>query len=247
VNVTFDAHCRYMLVRSGAKAKIESTSSRLRDPTCSQLADTAIKNFGVSVPGDVQSEVERALASGVVKRVAAPQAQRSTAVDDAFAGLGDLLGDSGANTRYTPAPRPTPTRTGRDPLDDLDDLLESVPAHVKTYTPPPLTSHRPADDFGFSSGGGFSAPPSRPAQSGLDDIDLLLSDMGPSHHKHHGGGGSSGLDDIDSLLADIGGPKSSQRAPAAESIDDLLNSFGPPPTNNRNNNFSAIDDILNGF
>lgn len=65
-----------MLVRSGAEGKINSARSRLGDATVSQLAETALKNFAVAVSADIQSEVDRALSSGAVKRVAAPTAQR---------------------------------------------------------------------------------------------------------------------------------------------------------------------------
>jgi len=248
VNVTFDAHCRYMLVRANAKAKIESCVSRLRDPTVSQLADTALKNFNVSVSSDVQQEVERALASGVVKKVNAPTAQRSTAVDNAFAGLDDLLGGSSASPSHsrpnpTPAARAAPPPAashGRDPLDDLNDLLENVPTtQVKTYSSPPAA---------------------KPAARGVDPLDDLL-DMTPQVRKSTTpASNSSGLDDLDALLGGFGAPPPAAKpAPAHHSahhnahndLDDLLSDFGAPkPSHHSPSSYSSkpaggggLDDI----
>ena len=50
---------------------------------------------------------------------------------DAFAGLDDLIGGRPANTHAPPASR-QPVQKPRDPLDDLDDLLE--PVQVKTFS-----------------------------------------------------------------------------------------------------------------
>lgn len=65
-----------MLVKGGAESKINAARARAGDATVSQLAETALKNFAVTVSADIQAEVDRALATGAVKRVAAPTAQR---------------------------------------------------------------------------------------------------------------------------------------------------------------------------
>jgi hypothetical protein len=276
VNVTFDAHCRFMLVRANAKTKIEAASNRLRDPTVSQLAETAVKNFSVSVPGDVQSEVERALASGVVKKVNAPTAQRSAAVDNAFAGLEDLLGGSAAASSHTSYRTPPPaTKPGRDPLDDLNDLLENVP-QVKTHTPPPpptqpargaaipkppavkpYSAPKPAKDP-LDDLLDMSPPPkvNKPASSsGLDDLDTLLGGFSTPSKPSHGTSkppSSSGLDDIDALLSGIGGggpskPTTRSKGYDNDDIDSLLADIGGSKPHQRQGGGESIDDLLDTF
>jgi len=234
VNVTFDGHCRYMLVRSGAEAKISSARNRLHDQTVSQLADTAIKNFAVTVPPDVQSEVDKALSTGAVRQVSAPTAQKRAPTTNAFEGLDDLLGPGSSSApprnNFPPASnKPTSHKPSvHDPLDDLDDLLENVPAQVKTY----------------------SSAPSKSQQS-RDQLDDLLNGMSSSNTQvRKSSQQDAGLQELDDLLGGISvssssRPSAAQSQKARDELDDLLSDFGSmqPKPSSRPSHAGGLDDI----
>jgi hypothetical protein len=261
VNVTFDAHCRHMLVRSNAKVKIEASVSRVRDHTVSQLAETALKNFNVTVPENIKAEVENALASGSVKRVAAPTAQKSTAVDNAFAGLDELLGGSGASSRPAPQPSRSQPPRGGGGLDDLSDLLENVPSPTH-YSAPKPQSRDPLDDLldmspppqvkkstTTTASASYHAPP--PPSGGMDDLDALLGTFSPAKPAAQPSYGN----DLDNLLSDFapkpqdmyGGPS---RGGGLADIDALLSDIGGSSTSRPSHStasrggFDDIDSLL---
>jgi len=134
VNITFDEHCRYMCVKAGIAAKLKNAASRVRDGSVTELSNTACSNLEVGVSGHVEREVDDALKSGKVTKVAAPTSQQKTVqVNKDFDGLDELLGGS-SKPSSTPS-KPAPKQVSNAALDDLDSLLDGPSKPSQKPTP----------------------------------------------------------------------------------------------------------------
>jgi len=246
INITFDAHCRYLLASADAEKHVANASKRLGDAQVSQLSTTALKNLTVPAPPDVQADVEKAKSSGKIQGVLAPKANRRDAKSNDLEGLDDLIGDiSGNRGGAKPVgsgnrPAAQPSRSGGS--DGLDDLLgelntpSSKPAPARSNPPPAAKPQlQPAR----------AAPISKPApKNDMGDLDDLLADVSSPAPKPQPAPAGN-LSDIDDLLADIDAPKKNAPKPApapAKAAAPAPKASAPPPKSNAR--MDDIDDLL---
>jgi hypothetical protein len=257
INVTFDAHCRYLLASADAEKHVANASKRVPDPTVNQLSTTALKNLTVQAPPEVQNEVENAKRGGKIQGVGAPKAQRREAKKDDLEGLDDLIGNisAGGNRSAGNPPaahRPPPSQQRSAGNDGLDDLLSEL--NTPSSKPAPAPAKAAYSAPAHSAPAQHKPPPAaaykaKPSND-LDDLDNLLAEVSTPAPKSQQ---NSGLSDIDDLLADIDtsskkpaptkaaysapahsapakAPAPSKPAPkAADDIDDLLADIGSAP------------------
>jgi len=254
INITFDAHCRYLLASADAEKHVANAGKRLGDAQVSQLSTTALKNLTVPAPPDVQQDVDNAKSGGRIKGVAAPKAQKRDAKSNDLEGLDDLIGDisgnKGAGSRPATASKPPPSRGGGS--DGLDDLLGEL--NTPSAKPAPARASPAAAPASKPASQPARAPISKPPpKNNMGDLDDLLAEVSTPAPKPQPASASN-LNDIDDLLADIDAPKkptvTTKAAPAkataapakaapksggnkaaANDIDDLLADIGPsnPP------------------
>lgn len=130
INITFDAHCRSLLVKRGAEKVVGDVGKRVNEATVQNLTTTALKNLSVPVASDIQHEVESALRSGeAVNRIAPPEARRKDKSND-LAGLDDLLGDLAVGKRDHKV-----QSAGQDNVDNT--LSRPAPQSKATTLAPP--------------------------------------------------------------------------------------------------------------
>lgn len=230
VNITFDEHCRYMCVKSGLVAKIKNAAQRVRSADVDELSKTACSNLEVGVSGDVQREVDEALRTGKVTKVAAPTSNLKEQKKNDFEGLEELLGGS-TGTYKQPTQNKPVAKPSSSALDDLDSLLDG-PSKPK---PTPVQSK----------------PVSQPAKkpTSFDDLDDLLANATPTPKpQQQQPKPQPKFDDLDDLLSGMAPPKqqpkTQTRTAVFDDLDDLLDLGQKPAQKPKNNDMDDIDSLL---